>query len=147
MTNGAPWCGTRLFGLGAQIHARQWSKFGKQIERWKPGRPAQHWYDNFGDRETAIKDVIDKAEERFEGGLNNGKLLHQDFHAGLAEVALDGKSLSANQLGNWIRANSGKIVGGLYDRSCETDQKLAGRRLRSWKKAGPAPWFGPCARR
>jgi putative DNA primase/helicase len=72
---------------------------------------AQHWHDNFRDKGVTAREVIDEAERRFEGGFNNGKLMHQDFYAALAEVALDGKTLSSNKLGGWLRAISGKIVG------------------------------------
>jgi hypothetical protein len=127
-------------GLIGSTHATQ--RVARRFTRPRPSSfedirkaIAQHWHDNFRDKGVTAREVIDEAERRFEGGFNNGKLMHQDFYAALAEVALDGKTLSSNKLGGWLRAISGKIVGGLYDRNCETDQKLANRRFEKIEKS------------
>jgi putative DNA primase/helicase len=64
------------------------------------------WLAIFETKEKTAAQVIDEATRRTHDDL----LIHREFHTVLAEIARDGKGLSALRLGDWLRQVKGTVI-------------------------------------
>jgi hypothetical protein len=64
------------------------------------------WLAIFEDEEKTAAQVIEEASRRY----HDDRLIHREFHTALAEIARDGKALSALRLGNWLGQVKGTVI-------------------------------------